>query len=141
MNWLVRVWMVVAPFVRATRSPLIKAPAYRILFLLVVAGVLLICTLPEAAFVLPAFEAVGLDIVTILVALELRHYILVLMRLGSVLTFVNGFRPGIASLLSRCLAFMIAPTKPEMLPYACIWMLIAFRIVMGSMKVPPQVQG
>ena len=73
MNWLVNVCMAVATFVRATRSPLIKAPAYRVLFLLVVVGVLLICTLPEAAFVLPAFDAVGLDIVTILVAFQLRH--------------------------------------------------------------------
>lgn len=129
MNWLVRAWMAVAPIVRATRSPLIKAPAYRILFFLVVAGVLLTCALPEAAFVLPAFDAVGLDIVTILVALELRHYILVLMRL---------FWFGVAPLLSRCLAFMIAPTKPEMLPYACMWIFIVFRIVMGSTKVLPQ---
>lgn len=76
MNWLVTSWMAVATFVRATRSPLIKAPAHRVLFLLVVVGVLLICTLPEAAFVLPALDSVGPDIVTILVALELRHYIL-----------------------------------------------------------------
>lgn len=141
MNWLVRVWMVIAPLVRAARSPLIKAPAYRVLFLLVAAGVLLICTLPEAAFVLPAFDAIGLDIVTILVALELRHYILGLVRLVGVPTFVNSCRAGIAPLLSRCLAFMIAPTKPEMLPYACMWILIAFRVAMGSMKVPPQVHG
>ena len=141
MNWLVRVWMAVVPFVRAIRSPLIKTPAYRVLFVLVVAGVLLICGLPEAAFVLPALDAVGLDIVTILVALELRHYILLLMRLLGVRTFANGFRPGIAPLLSRCLAFVIAPTKPEMLPYACMWILITFRIVIGSMKTPPQVQG
>ena len=140
MNWLVRVWLAVAPIVRATRSPLIKAPADRVLFLLVVAGVLLTCTLPEGAFVLPAIDAVGLDIVTILVALELRHYILIMMRLVGLPTFGNGFRTGVASLLSRCLAFMIAPTKPEMLPYAGMWIRIAFRNVMGSMKVPPQVQ-
>jgi hypothetical protein len=59
----------------AIRSPLIEPPTYRILFLLVVVGVLLISVLPEAAFVLPALDAVGLDIVTILVALELRHYL------------------------------------------------------------------
>ena len=139
MNWLVRVWMILASVVRANRSPLIKTPAYRVLFLLVVAGVLLICMLPEAAFVLPTFDAIGLDIVTILVALQLRYYILGLVRLVSVPTFVNSF--GIAPLLSRCLAFMIAPTKPEILPYACMWILLAFRVVMGSMKVPPQVHG
>ena len=141
MNWLVTAWMALATFVRATRSPLIKAPAYRVLFLLVVVGVLLICTLPEAAFVLPALDAVGLDIVTILVALELRHYILFLARLVGVPTSVNGFRRGLAPLVSRCLAIMIAPANPNMWPYACMWILIAFRIVMGSMTVPPQAQG
>lgn len=81
------------------------------------------------------------DIVTILVALELRHYILVLMRLVGVPTLIRGFRPRMTPLLSRCLAFLIAPTKPEMLPYVCMWIVIAFRIVIGGMKVPPQVQG
>lgn len=128
MTWLVAAWMAVATLGRATRSSLIKAPPYRALFLLVVVGVLLICTLPEAAFVLPALDALGLDIVTILVALELRHYILF---------SVNGFRRGPAPVVSRCVAIMIAPTNPKMWPYTCMWILIAFRIVMGSMKVPP----
>ena len=133
MNWLT--------FVRATRSPLIKAPAYRVLFLLVVVGVLLICVLPEAAFVLPVLDAVGLDIVTMLVALELRHYILLLAQLAGVPTPANGLRRGLARLASRCLAIMIAPTNPNMWPYACMWVFIAFRIVIGSLRVPPQVQG
>lgn len=141
MSWLVTAWMAVATFVRATRSPLIKPPAYRLLFLLVMVGVLLICTLPEAAFVLPALDALGLDIVTILVALELRHYILFLARLVGVPTSVGDFRRGLAALVSRCLAIIIAPTNPNMWPCACMWILIAFRIVVGSMKVPPQVQG
>lgn len=38
----------------------------------------------------PAFDAIGLDIVTALVALELRHYILVLMRLVGVPTFFRS---------------------------------------------------
>jgi len=59
-------------------------PAYRVLFLLVVIGLLLIAVLPEAAFVLPAVDAVGLDIVTIFAALELRHY------LASVARVVGG---------------------------------------------------
>ena len=138
MNWLITACMAVASFVRAARSPLIKAPTYRVLFLLVIVGVLLVCTLSEAAFVLPALDAVGLDIVTILVALELRHYVLFLARLAGVPASVNGFRRGLAPLVSRCLAIMIAPTNPKIWPYACMWILIAFRIVMGSMKVPPQ---
>ena len=59
----------------AITSPLLQSPAYRVLFLLVVVGLVLICTLPEAAFVLPALDAIGLDLVTIFVALELRHYV------------------------------------------------------------------
>jgi hypothetical protein len=141
VNWLVNVWMAVAPFVRATRSSLIKAPAYRVLFLLVVVGILLICTLPEAAFVLPALDTVGLDIVTIFVAFELRHYVLYITRLVGVPTFVNALRRELAPLVSRCLASMIAPTNPRVWPYACTCMVIAFRIVIGGMKVPPQAQG
>jgi hypothetical protein len=133
--------MTVATFVRATRSPLIKAPAYRALFLLVVVGALLICMLPEAAFVLPVLDALGLDIVTILVALELRHYILLLARLAGMPTSVNGLRRALAQLVNRCLAIMIAPTNPNMWPFACMWVFIAFRIVMGSMKVSPQAPG
>jgi hypothetical protein len=141
VNWLVTAWMAVATFVRATRSPLIKAPAYRVLFLLVVVGVLLICMLPEAAFVLPVLDAVGLDIVTILVALELRHYVLFLARLVGAPTSVNGLRRGLVPLVSRCLAILIAPTNPKIWPYACVGVFIAFRIVMGSMKVSPEAQG
>jgi hypothetical protein len=140
VNWLVTVWMAVATFVRATRSPLIKAPAYRVLFLLVVVGVLLICMVPEAAFVLPVLDALGLDIVTILVALELRHYILLLARLAGMPTSINGLRRGLAPLVSRGLAIVIAPTNPNIWPCACMWVFIAFRIVMGSMRVPPQAQ-
>lgn len=141
MKWLVTAWMTVATFVRTTRSPHIKAPAYRVLFLLVVVGVLLICMLPEAAFVLPALDAVGLDIVTIFVAFELRHYLFFLARLVGVPTSVNGCRRAIAPLVSRSLATLIAPTNPNMWSYASMWILIALCIVMGSMKVPPQAHG
>jgi hypothetical protein len=137
VNWLFAAWIIVATFVRATRSPLIKAPAYRVLLLAVVAGGLLICMLPEAAFVLPALDAVGLDIVTIFVAFELRHYLFFLVRLAGVPASVNGLRRGLAPLVSSCLASMIAPTNPRLLPYACMSILIAFRIVMGSSKIPP----
>jgi len=65
-------------------ADMMAPPAYRVLFLLVVIGLLLIAVLPEAAFVLPAVDAVGLDIVTIFAALELRHY------LASVARVVGG---------------------------------------------------
>jgi len=126
----------------AFASALIRTPpAYRALFVLVLVGLLLIATLPEAAMVLPAVDAVGLDIVTILVALELRHYLFSLARLAGGRTSVHGLRRGLAPIVGRCLAFVVAPTKPEMLPYTCVWLLIACRIVMGSMKVPPHAHG
>jgi hypothetical protein len=128
-------------FLRATRSPFINTPAYRVLLFLVAVGVLLICLVPEAALVLPALDAVGLDIVTIFVAFELRHYILFLAQRACVPTSLNGFRRGLAPFVSRCLATMIAPINPNMWAYAFMWILLAFCIVMGSMKVPPQVQG
>ena len=121
-----------AKFLRAIRSPLIGAPTYRVLFLLVVVGVLLICLVPEAALVLPALDAVGLDVVTLLVAFELRHYVLFVARVVGAPASVY---------LSRCLAVLIAPTRPEMLAYTGMWVLIAVRVLMGSMKASPQAQG
>lgn len=44
------------------------------LFLLILAGLVLIAMTPEAWFVLPAFDAIGLDVATILVTLELQRY-------------------------------------------------------------------
>jgi hypothetical protein len=48
------------------RSPMMKPPAYKMLLILVIFGALLITVLPESAFVLPALDAVGLDITTVL---------------------------------------------------------------------------
>ena len=138
MNWLVNTCMAVPTLVRAIRSSLLKGPSYRVLFLLVLVGAVLICTLPEAAFVLPALDAVGLDIVTILVALELRHYILLPARLAGLPVFGSDFRRGLARLVSRCCAITVAPTNPKLCPYARMLILIALRIVIGSMKVRPR---
>lgn len=137
MNWLVNSWMAIATFVRAARSPFIKSPAHRILFLLIIVGVLLICTLPEAAFVLPVLDSVGLDIVTIFAALELGHYVAFLARLAGEPASVDGLRRAGSPLVSG----MIAPTNPRLWPYACLWAVVAFRIVMGTIKVSPQAQG
>lgn len=95
-------------------SPLLKAPAYRVLFVLVLVGVMLISVLPEAAFVLPALDAVGLDIVTILAALELRHY------LASVARLVR------------------MRTNPVLWLYACMWPVIWIRTLKGTMGVSPR---
>jgi hypothetical protein len=104
----------------AIGSPLLKAPPYRVLFLLVLIGLLLISTLPEAAFVLPAIDAVGLDIVTIFAALELRHYLASaagLLGVAVIRRFVNLLR-----------------MNPLLWPYACMWPLIWLRILTGSLK-------
>jgi len=58
----------------AISSPLIKPPAYRAMFVMVLIGLLLISMLPEAAYMFPTIDAVGLDVVTFLAVLELRHY-------------------------------------------------------------------
>jgi len=75
----------------AIGSPMIASPAYRMLFLLVAIGLLLIAVLPEAAFVLPAVDAVGLDIVTIFAAFELRHYLGAAARAMGIPTRFGGY--------------------------------------------------
>jgi len=122
----------------AIRSPLIEPPAYRVLFLLVVIGVLLISTLPEAIFVVPALDAVGLDIVTILVALELRHYLTSSGRVLGILTILATFRRGLAQVLGRCRDVM--RTNPVLWLYACMWLVIWVRTFLGTMRVPPRTQ-
>jgi len=103
---------------RAIGSPLIQTPAYRTLFVLVILGALLIATLPEAAFVLPALDAVGLDLVTIIVALELRHYLAALAP---------------AQVVSRCRD--ILRTNPILWLYQSVWVLIWIRKVMGTTRI------
>jgi len=98
-------------------SPLLKPPAYRVLFVLVLIGALLIATLPEAVFVLPAIDAVGLDIVTILAALELRHYLV-----------------SIAMLVAVPAGLAIYLRVPGLWPYACMWPVIWIRTLTGTMR-------
>jgi hypothetical protein len=122
----------------AIGSPLIKPPAYRVLFLLVLIGVLLISVLPEAAFVLPALDAVGLDIVTILAALELRHYLASVARLVGIPTSVAVCLRVPVQVVSRC--GDVLRTNPVLWLYACIWPVIWLRTLMGTMRVPPPAQ-
>ena len=119
-------------------SPLIKPPAYRVLFVLVLIGALLISVLPEAALVLPALDAVGLDIVTILVALELRHYVASLARLVGIPTSVTIYLRAAAQVVSRC--GDVLRTNPVLWLYACMWVVIWLRTLMGTMRVPPSAQ-
>jgi hypothetical protein len=109
----------------AIGSPLIKPPAYRVLFLLVVIGVLLISVLPEAAFVLPALDAVGLDIVTIFAALELRHYLASVARVVGIPTSVAVYLRVPAQVVSRC--GDVLRTNPVLWLYACMWPVIWLR--------------
>ena len=95
-----------------------KPPIYRVLFLLVVIGILLVSMLPEAAFVLPAVDAVGLDIVTIFAALELRHYL-----------------AAIAAVVGIPTSITVYLRAPALLLYACMWALIWVRMLTGTMAI------
>ena len=71
---LLAIWVLFRRRERTSES-LMRGPLSRILLLLVVVGLVVIAMTPEVWFVLPAFDAIGLDVVTILVALELqRHF-------------------------------------------------------------------
>jgi hypothetical protein len=109
-----------------------------VLFLLVVIGVLLVSVLPEAAFVLPAVDAVGLDIVTIFVALELRHYLASVARLVGIPTSITVYLRVAAQAVSRCGG--VLRTNPVLLLYACMWTLIWLRMLTGTMRMPPPAQ-
>ena len=122
----------------AIGSPLIKPPTYRVLFLLVVIGIMLISVLPEAAFVLPALDAVGLDIVTIFAALELRHYLASVARQVGIPTSVAVYLRVPAQVVSRC--GDVLRTNPVLSLYACMWTVIWLRTLMGTMRVPPPAQ-
>jgi hypothetical protein len=123
---------------QAFGSPLIEPPAYRVLFLLVVIGVLLIAVMPEAAFVLPALDSVGLDIVTIFAALELRHYLASAAQLVGIPTGVAVYLRVTAHAASRC--GDVLRTNPVLSLYACMWLLIWLRMLTGTMKVSPPTQ-
>lgn len=110
----------------ALGSALIKPPAYRALFVLVLIGVVLVATLPEAAFLLPALDAVGLDVVTVLAALELRHYWASVARLLGISAIVAGFRR--------------VQTKPELWPYQGMWLVIWVKMLSGTMRVSSPAQ-
>ncbi len=65
-----------------TNAPsMMPRPLYRALVVLIVIGLVVIVTVPDALLVLPAFDAVGLDVVTVLVALELQRYSQEVLRL------------------------------------------------------------
>ena len=110
---------------RAFGSPLIEPLAYRVLFLLVVIGLLLISMMPEAAFVLPAIDAVGLDIVTIFAALELRHYLDSVARRVGIPTSAAVYRRALTEVVSRCRD--VLRTNPVLWLYACMWPVIWLR--------------
>jgi hypothetical protein len=122
----------------AIGSPLMEPAAYRVLFLVVIIGVLLIGALPEAAFVLPALDAVGLDIVTIFVALELRHYLVYVARLVGIPTNVAVYVRVTAHVVRRC--GDVLRTSPALWLYACMWLVIWLRLLSGTMAVPPPAQ-
>ncbi|HEY4367131.1 MAG TPA: hypothetical protein VGN07_07820 [Steroidobacteraceae bacterium] len=122
----------------AIGSALIKPPTYRALFVLVLIGVLLISVLPEAALLLPAFDAVGLDVVTILVSLELRHYVASVARLVGIPTNVAGYRRVLTQLVRHCRDVIL--TKPVLWPYKCMWIVMWIKMLSGTMRASPSAQ-
>jgi hypothetical protein len=122
----------------AMSSPLITPPGYRVVFVLVVIGVLLISTVPEAAFILPTLDAVGLDIVTILAALELRHYFAsVAHLLVRIPTNVPVYLRVPTQVVRRCRD--VLRTNPVLWSYACMWAVIWIRALTGTMSPPARV--
>lgn len=119
----------------AIRATLNQPIAHRVLFLLLLVGILLIATLPEAAFVLPAIDAVGLDIVTILAALELRHYFSSVVRLLPIPTSVGNYLRARAQAASRCINTLRA--TPLLWLYACMWALMWLHTLTGRVIAPP----
>jgi hypothetical protein len=119
----------------AMGSPLIEQPGYRVLFLLVIGGVLLISVVPEAALMVSAVDAVGLDIVTILAALELRHYFTSVARIAGIPTSVAACRRIAAQLVRSCRN--VIRTKPVLWLYACMWPVIWIRTLMGTIRLSP----
>ena len=131
MGWLIAIGIVVMAVARVIGSPAIKLPPYRVLFLLVVIGLVLISVLPEAIFIIPAIDAVGLDIVTILVALELSRYLICVSRtLAIPTTIAAAHRRGAAQVMSRCQD--VVQMNPVLWLYACSWALISVRAFLGK---------
>jgi len=131
MSWLmIAMGIAVIAVVRAIRSPVSEAPTYRALFVLVVIGVVLISVLPEATFIIPAIDVVGLDLVTILVTLELSHYLICAGRMLGIPTIVGVYRRARAQVVSRCRD--VVRTNPALWLYACLWALISVRAFLGN---------
>jgi hypothetical protein len=131
---MIAMGIAVIAVVRAIRSPASETPTYRALFLLVVIGVVLISVLPEATFIIPALDVVGLDLVTILVALELSHYLISTGRMLGIPRIVGVYRRAPAQVVSRCRD--VVRTNPKLWLYACVWALISFRAFLGK-DLPP----
>jgi len=109
----------------AIRSPIMNPAAYKVLLIFVVVGVLLIAVLPESVFVLPALDAIGLDIATILVALELRHYLTTVRRLIRIRSVLALCRHGPEQLVHRFRETL--RSNPALQGYAVLWLLIITR--------------
>jgi hypothetical protein len=122
----------------AIGSPLLQPSTYRALFLLVLLGALLVSVLPEAPSCSPRLDAVGLDIVTLLVVFELRHYLASAVRLVGIPTNDGVYLRIPTQLVRRC--GRILRTYPALWLYACMWPLIWLRTIKGTMP-PPSVRN
>ena len=91
-----------------------------------------------AAFVLPALDAVGWDIATIFVALELGHYLSFLGRVVGIPRLVARYGRGAAECVCQCRDVIRA--NPVLGLYACLWPLNATRALIGTMRAPTRLR-
>ncbi|MGH8254685.1 MAG: hypothetical protein ACRET0_00525 [Steroidobacteraceae bacterium] len=116
---------------RALRSPLIESPRFRALFLVVTVGILLVSLVPEAAVLIAAVDTLGLDIVTIMVAVELGRYLTAISRSLGVSAIASECRRQAGRILG-CRAFVLS-ARPALWPYACLSLLVAlYTLIRGA---------
>jgi len=114
------------------RSPLVKPLAYRVLLVLVVAGIVMICFVPESALILPALDAVGWDVVTLFVVFELRHYLASLARAVDFRALVSRAR--LAAYAAWLYRVSLAMT-PGVRFHLILWPFILGAVAIETVKV------
>jgi hypothetical protein len=90
-----------------------------VLLIAIVLGIALASFMPEASVLLSAVDAIGLDFVTILVALELRYYLAIVFRIGAAPLLRSIYRLGPIPICEPYTEVMRA--CPTLRCYVVIW--------------------
>ena len=116
----------------AADSRVLPKPVHRTLLVLIVIGLLCIALMPEAWFVLPAFDAIGLDVVVALTALELGRYWSGAMRLVAA--------RHVHALGRRLLqVYVNLPSLRSTTPYyaiAALWLIVGAKVALHTLLPP-----